>query len=142
MKQASLFLFLLLCSCSQTPTKDLVRLDQYGVEPAPEEQIRVNVFLTEACSICDRQVQVLKECIVAENVAAFLEGKNEDHLRKVLRRKKLPFATYFLTDSVKKTYGFSGRSPALAIRTRNGHVFREGLQECEEIIRIIKIGMH
>ncbi len=112
---------------------ELVRLDKIKVEDFDEIKHSIILFITEACSVCDRQVSVLKECSEKKDVVVFLEGHHEEKLRRTVARKKLPFKTYLLSESFKKKLGFTHVSPALRLKTSKGHVVLPGLQTCETI---------
>ena len=113
--------------------EELVRLDKIKVEAFDENTPTVSLFITEACSVCDRQVSVLNQCLEGKEVVAFLEGPQEEKLRRTVARKKIPFKTYLLNQSLKKRLGFANVSPALRIKTSKGFIVLSGLQSCETI---------
>ena len=119
---------------------ELARLDSFGIEKINTPDLLVNLYLTENCSVCQQQVDVLKECVATERVAAFMLGLNEEKLRRYVKRKKIPFKTYLLNQAAKNDLGFGVASPSITIRARGKLKNYVGLQTCDQITEAIRVG--
>lgn len=126
---------ILLTSLAITPLygEEIVRLDKIKIEEFDTNKPTISLYITETCSVCDRQISILKQCLGEEEIVAFLEGQHEEKLRRTVARKKIPFKTYLLNPSLKKQLGFPNVSPALRLRTSKGFVVLSGLQACDSI---------
>jgi hypothetical protein len=120
--------------------QELARLDNFGIEKINTPDLLVNLYVTENCSVCQQQVDVIKECVATDRVAAFMEGPNEEKLRTYVRRKKIPFKTYLLSETTKNDLGFGIASPSITIRAKGSLKNFVGLQTCNQITEAIKVG--
>lgn len=139
----NIFYFLsFLLSLTSHPLKahELARLDSFGIEKVNTPDLLVNLYVTENCSVCQQQIDVIKECIATERVAAFMQGSNEEKLRTYVIRKKIPFKTYLLNETAKNELGFGVASPSLTIRTKARLKNYTGLQTCDQITEAIRVG--
>lgn len=119
---------------------ELARLDSFGIEEINTPDLLVNLYVTENCSVCQKQVDVIKECVTTERVAAFMEGINEEKLRTYVKRKKIPFKTYLLNETTKNDLGFGIVSPSVTIRAKGRLKNYVGLQTCNQITEAIRVG--
>jgi len=119
---------------------ELARLDSFGIEKINTPELLVNLYVTENCTVCQQQVDVIKECISTERVAVFMEGTNEEKLRQYVKRKKLPFRTYFLNQDSKNELGFGVASPSITVRAKGRLKNYVGLQTCHQITEAIRVG--
>jgi hypothetical protein len=119
---------------------ELARLDSFGIESINTQELLVNLYMTKNCSVCQQQVETLKDCVAPERVGAFIDGENEEKLRNYIRRKKIPFKTYYLTSTAKTDLGFGSASPSLTVRTKGRLKNLLGLQSCEQITEAIRSG--
>jgi len=119
---------------------DLARLDSFSIEEINTPDLLVNLYVTENCSVCQKQVDVIKDCVATERVAAFMEGINEEKLRTYVKRKKIPFKTYLLNETTKKDLGFGIVSPSITIRAKGRLKNYVGLQTCNQITEAIRVG--
>jgi len=125
--------------------EELIRLDNFGTSDSKNAGDLVHLYMTENCSVCKTQIEILRNCIQAERVSAYMGGKSEDKLRTYVRRKKIPFKTYLLNETAKKKLSFNGKSPALAFSYKGNFLTLEGLHDCDKIISTIKsdnLGLH
>lgn len=120
--------------------QELSRLDSFQTEKINTSDLLINLFITENCTFCQHQIDVIKECIATERVAAFMEGPNEEKLRTYVRRKKIPFKTYLLNETTKNDLGFGIASPSITIRGKGSLKNFVGLQTCNQISAAIKVG--
>ena len=134
-----LSLFVLLNSFPSM-AQELARLDSFGIEKINTPDLLVNLYVTENCSVCQQQVDAIKECVATERVAAFMEGPNEEKLRTDVRRKNIPFKTYLLNETTKNDLGFGIASPSITIRAKGRLKNYIGLQTCNQITEAIKVG--
>ena len=139
------FIFFALVSVLALPSRhsealELTRLDSFGVEAISAQSTLVHLYVTENCSVCQQQVEVLKDCVAPESVAAFIEGGSEEKLRNYVRRKKMPFKTYLLNSAAKQELGFGAASPSVTIKAKGKLTTYEGLRTCDQIIHFIKAG--
>jgi hypothetical protein len=115
---------------------ELIRLDTPQVEKL-SSHFSVAVFITENCSICDHQIRIIQKCFDPKQAAFFMEG-NEERLRRIVRKKKIKFPTYYLDKIYKEKFLFGTKSPALSIKSAERFELIEGLQDCEQIKSRIK----
>ncbi len=119
---------------------ELARLDSFGIEEINSPDLLVNLYITENCSVCQKQVAIIKDCVAIEKVAAFMEGPSEEKLRRYVKRKKLPFKTFHLTQNAKKDLGFGAASPSITLRGKGKTNNYVGLQTCDQISEAIRVG--
>ncbi len=139
------FFFFALVSVLALPSRhsealELTRLDSFGIEKISAQSTLVHLYVTENCSVCQQQVEVLKNCVAPESVVAFIDGGSEEKHRRYVRRKKLPFKTYLLNSAAKKELGFGTASPAVTIKAKGKLTTYEGLRSCDQIIQFIRAG--
>ena len=120
--------------------QELARLDSFGIEKINTPDLLVNLYLTENCSVCQQQIEVIKECIATERVAGFMEGISEEKLRAYVKRKKILFKTFLLNQDVKNDLGFGNASPSITIRAKGKIKNYVGLQTCNQITEAIRVG--
>jgi hypothetical protein len=118
--------------------QDLVRLDDFGSLNLKESGTKVHLYISENCSVCQSQIDVLKDCVPASKVHVYIEGKNEEKLRFYVKRKKVPFKTYLLTNPAKKYLGYKKASPAITYINQGKFKTIEGLQNCKQIQKQLK----
>lgn len=119
---------------------ELARLDSFGIEEINKPNLLVNLYVTENCSVCQQQIDVIKKCVSTEKVAAFMEGVNEEKLRTYVKRKKIPFKTYLLNQDAKNDLVFGNASPSITIRAKGKLKNYVGLQSCDQITEAIRVG--
>lgn len=125
---------------SSSWANELIRLDRFAIEDVSQSELVVNLYITENCSVCQRQIDTIKDCISNDKIAVFIDGANEDKLRTYIKRKKIPFKTYYLTPKAKNLFGFGSVSPSITIKTKEKLKNLVGLQSCEQIQETIKAG--
>jgi hypothetical protein len=120
--------------------QELARLDSFETEDISNPGYLVNLYLTENCSVCQQQIEVIQGCVVEEKVAAFIKGPNEEKLRTYVKRKKIPFKTYLLNEAAKNDLGFGDASPSISIKAVGKLKNYVGLQSCDQITKAIRFG--
>jgi|GEM_PF-3564918 len=137
MKIVSLFIFLASCSSMNLNSK-LIRLDKLKNESLDLNRIIVALLITENCSLCQSQLAILQKCVVKDRVAIFIEGDDEEKLRRVIKKKKINFPSYKLNPATKNIFSFDETTPTLSVKS--GGVFKthKGVLSCEETIKLIK----
>ena len=111
----------------------LIRLDTVKTEDTNLQDFKIALHITENCSICDRQIAILKDCVLPVKTGVFMEGDNEEIMRKIVRKKKIGMSVFNLTAEIKKYYAFNIKTPTIAIQTKMGLKTHEGLMECQAI---------
>lgn len=116
----------------------LSRLDDFHTEDILRPNFLVHLYITENCSVCNKQIETLKGCMGPDKIAVYLEGTSEEKLRMYVRRKKIPFKTFHLTGSAKSLLKFGKESPSLSFKS--GGLFKNlhGFQNCETISSYLK----
>lgn len=119
---------------------ELNLLNDFGAVNVKKSDFLVHLFITENCSVCNKQIEILTECIASDKVAAYIEGTSEEKLRTYIKRKKIPFKTFHLNESAKKHFGFGKQSPSITLQFKEEMKKIVGLQDCDQINSIIRAG--
>lgn len=127
-----LILTFLLLSFHSAYAHESIRLDDFSSEDIKYQNYKAHLYITENCSVCASQIEILKSCFENVEVAAYISG-NEEKLRTYIKRKKLPFKTFLLTDEVKNDLKFGKASPSISFITKDGMKNIVGLQTCDQI---------
>ena len=129
--------FLLLLSFT-SHAEILSRLDDFHTENILKPNFLVHLYITENCSVCNKQIETLKGCMGPDKIAVYLEGTSEEKLRMYVRRKKIPFKTFHLTGSAKSLLKFGKESPSLSFKSEGLFKNLHGFQNCEKISSYLK----
>jgi hypothetical protein len=116
----------------------LTRLDSFSTDDNKRATAKVHLFMTQNCSVCQKQVETLRSCLDSSMVAAYLDGLSEEKLMIYVKRKAIPFQTYQLNPASKSELKFGSVSPSLTFFS-DGKVFnQEGYMDCEQINKELK----
>lgn len=121
---------LLLLGCAHPVS---IRLDQIKNTPVDIKNLKVALLISQDCAICDRQIQELKNCLPSQDVAVFISGHDEEKLRRIVHKKKIPFSTYLLEEKERQYFAWGKITPALSIQGAHGLQNFEGFKSCSEI---------
>ena len=132
------FLFISLFFSLNIPAHELIRLDQFGSEDIKKSNYLIYLYSTENCSVCAQQVEILKQGLNKDHVANFLEGQEEEKLRFYLKKKKIPFKTFHLDQTMKSFLKFGKESPSVSYKSQGMIKNVIGLQSCDKIISLLK----
>lgn len=119
---------------------ELVRLDKPEVVDVRLSNFVAHLYITENCSVCSNQIKVLESCLTREKVVAYMDGNSEEKLRNYIKRKKIPFKTFYLTSEAKVKLGFGKLSPSLTFSFGDELKNVIGLKDCNQINTIIRSG--
>jgi len=119
--------------------QSLLRLDAFMIEDFPNNPQSVHLYISKNCSICHKQLAILKECSLGKGeVIVYMEGRTED-LRFYIKRNKIPFKSFSLTAEIKKILRFSNISPSLSFKQDEGYKNLQGLQSCSHVKNSLEV---
>jgi hypothetical protein len=111
-----------------------IRLDQPGFDELNLKEQSLVILLSRGCSACQSQLEALASCdFKAKHTYVLMSGGSEELLQKEVRRKKIPYPSYLLTDAFKQTYHPTGATPALLWFNHDKVEKLIGVQTCEQI---------
>jgi len=129
---SSLFILFFSVVCSAAKIQ---RLDTLSLEELDEKSSSFIFFISQHCSICEKQMEILKKCdFHKKEIKIFLLGTSEEKLRKYAKRLKTPFSIFWSNSEVEKKFNFNKKTPS-SFYMSNGQVITlaEGLINCENI---------
>ncbi len=110
------------------------RLDKLAQEEVSVPSKGIIMFMTQGCIHCKGQLQDFEKCLDKSiPVLLFLEGKNEEILRKEVRRRGYKYPVYWTRDELKKNYGVGLASPTTILLYPDGKKKIEGRLKCDEL---------
>jgi hypothetical protein len=115
----------------------LIRLDKVKVEEVALKEISTAVLISENCSVCEKQIVILKNCQSLGKIAFFIEGQ-EDRMRRLVRKKKIDSPTYLMNQDVREVFQFAESTPSIRIKSRKKLQKKEGLTDCETLKQLSK----
>lgn len=111
-----------------------IRLDKFSTEEFKVPERGILMFMSEGCVHCKAQVRDFQSCVAKSvPITLFMEGKNEDRLRKDLRRKPLPYPVYWTTAEIKAQFEVGQATPVSVLVSPKGKQKIEGRLECEKL---------
>lgn len=114
-----------------------VRLDKNIIEEVIPFTHKYELIIEENCGYCLNQLSIMKNCLEEKDVIVFMENKfnsSEEKLKKMIRRKKIIYKTYILTEDLKKSYNFKGVTPMMWINKGLEKKSYTGVVSCEALI--------
>ena len=96
----------------------LVRIDQNSIEEITPFSHKYELIIEDNCSYCLNQLSVLKECVDQNDVIVLIDNRsklNEEKLKRIVKRKKIPFKVYLLSEDLKKIYEYKSITPMMWI---------------------------
>lgn len=127
---------LLLFFLSDLHAASVVRIDQSGVEEFTPFTHRYELIVSDNCSHCLNQMNIMKDCVKPEDVVVLMENKtnlSEEGLKKVLRKKKIIYKTYLLDKTLREAYAFKGVTPMMWITKNESKKSYVGVLTCENL---------
>jgi len=113
---------------------EFIRLDQPGFDQLNLKQQSLVILLSKGCSACQSQLEALSTCdFKAKHTYVLMSGSSEELLQKEVRRKKIPYPSYMLTETFKQTHHPTGATPALLWFNHDKVEKLIGVQTCEQI---------
>jgi hypothetical protein len=111
-----------------------IRLDQPGFDQLNLKQQSLVILLSRGCSACQSQLETLATCdFKPQNTYVLMSGGSEELLQKEIRRKKIPYPSYMLSDQFKQAHHPTGATPALLWFNHEKVEKLIGVQSCEQI---------
>ena len=136
-----LLCFALTLAVFSSHASEVVRIDTGIVEDFQPFTHKYEIIIEENCAYCLKQISIFNECLKAEDVAILLDNrsnKNEEELKKILKKKKIGFKTYMLNKDLKNTYAYKGVTPSVWINKSPGsNKFSTGVASCEYLLKNI-----
>lgn len=107
-----------------------IRLDKSTLEEFSPFSTKYELIISENCSYCLKQLSILKECVIENEVVVLLDNKSklsEDNMKKLVRKKKITFKTFVLDEHLRNVYAFNGVTPTLWLNKKS----YTGVVSCE-----------
>ena len=123
---------------SNTNAASLIRLDKYSIEEVTPFSHKYELIIEDNCAYCLNQLSILKECVDEKDVIVLLDNKaklSEEKLQRIVKRKKISFKTYILSEELKKIYDFKSITPMMWINKLEERKFFTGVVLCRELKR-------
>ena len=123
---------------SNTNAASLIRLDKYSIEEVTPFSHKYELIIEDNCAYCLNQLSILKECVDEKDVIVLLDNKaklSEEKLQRIVKRKKISFKTYILSEELKKIYEFKSITPMMWINKLEGKKSFTGVVLCRELKR-------
>jgi hypothetical protein len=123
---------------SNTNAASLIRLDKYSIEEVTPFSHKYELIIEDNCAYCLNQLSILKECVDEKDVIVLLDNKaklSEEKLQRIVKRKKISFKTYILSEELKKIYEFKSITPMMWINKLEERKFFTGVVLCRELKR-------
>lgn len=127
-------MFILLFTILLNSQAQMIRLDQPGFDQLNLKEQSLVILLSRGCSACYEQLVNLSQCdFKSKNTYVVMSGADEETLRKEVRRKKINYPSYLITDEFKQKYNPSGATPTLVWLNQDKSERLIGVQTCEQI---------
>lgn len=137
--QKMTFLIFFFLGISTALSRELVRLDEFESLDLSREKTRAFLYITKDCSICAKQISILKECELSSEVKVLIDGDSEEKLRFSVKRKKIPYKAYLLTKEFKEELKLENKSPQfILVKNDKTRAKLIGLKECDEVKLFLK----
>lgn len=114
----------------------LIRIDKASIEEVTPFSHKYELIIEENCSHCMGQLEILKSCVDEKDVIVLMDNrtkKSEEKLQRIVRRKKIIFKTYILTEELSKIYEFKGITPFIRINKSDSHRSFTGVVNCDQL---------
>lgn len=128
-----LFLFFVL---NDLQAVSVIRIDQSGVEEFTPFSHRYELIVSDNCTYCLNQMNLMKDCVKPEDVVVLMQNNtnlSEEGLKKVLRKKKIIYKTYLLDKNLREVYSFKGVTPMMWITKNESKKSYLGVLTCENL---------
>jgi hypothetical protein len=111
-----------------------IRLDQPGFDQLNLKDQTLVILLSKGCSACQSQIEALATCdFKPRHTYVLMSGGSEELLQKEVRRKKIPYPSYMLSDAFKQMHHPTGATPALLWFNHEKVEKLIGVQTCEQV---------
>jgi hypothetical protein len=106
-----------------------------SLEKFDERQSGLFLFVSENCSICLKQLEVLKNCDSLHiEKKIFFTGIDEEKLRRHVKRLNLALPVYWSNAEIEKKVNFTSKTPSIFLsKLGKIHFSREGIMSCKEL---------
>lgn len=128
-----MFVILISLLHSNISATELERLDSIGSVALEKVDKQTFVYMTKDCSICHKQLKVLKKCLPKDKISVLIDGANEQELRKYVFRKKFKVKTYFLFPGLKQKFKIGNESPQILFYNKEIKKKLVGLHTCNQV---------
>lgn len=127
-------IFMVLISIASADS--LIRIDKNMVEEITPFSHKYELIIEDNCSFCLNQLAILKECVDEKDVVVLMDNRlklSEEKLQRIIKRKKITFKTYILSEELRKTYEFKSITPMMWINKLEGKKPYTGVVSCNQL---------
>lgn len=121
---------------SNTSAASLIRVDKNMIEEITPFSHKYELIIEDNCSFCLNQLTILKDCVDEQDVIVFMDNRSklsEEKLQRIIKRKKITFKTYILSEELKKTYEYKSITPMMWINKLEEKKSYTGVVSCKQL---------
>ncbi|NOT79996.1 MAG: hypothetical protein HOP07_13460 [Bacteriovoracaceae bacterium] len=121
---------------SKASADSLIRIDKSMVEEIIPFSHKYELIIEDNCSFCLNQLSILKDCVDEKDVIVLMDNRSklsEEKLQRIIKRKKISFKTYILSEELKKTYEFKTITPMMWINKLEEKKSYTGVVSCKQL---------
>lgn len=121
---------------SNSNAASLIRIDKSKVEEITPFTHKYELIIEDNCAYCLNQLSILKECVDEKDVIVLMDNRSklsEDKLQRIIKRKKITFKTYILSEELKNIYEFKSITPMMWIVKDTEKKSYTGVVSCNQL---------
>ena len=121
---------------SNANAASLVRIDKNTIEEITPFSYKYELVMEDNCTHCLHQLSIMKNCVDENDVIILLDNnskKSEEKLKRLIKRKKITYKTFILSEELRKVYEFKGITPLMWINKGEARQSFTGVLSCKQL---------